>query len=361
MVCIKCKQSIDDDSVYCKYCGKKQTPTPRKALKRANGSGTVYKMSGRRRRPWVAAKNKVIIGYFEQKKEAMEALDRLAGKTLTERYNMTFAEVYDGWKEEHYREIGEKARESYENAFNIFQPLHTALFRNLRTQDFQSVLDGHMTKSYSAVSKYKHLVTQMSQWAIREEICSTNYAAFLKLPENVQKEKEIFSDEDISKLTADGSPAAKLTLMLIYTGMRIGELFSLPLSDYHGDYVIGGEKTKAGRNRVIPISAPARAYFAEMAEAADGPLLISGYNGQRSVQNFREREFYPLLSRLGISRKTPHSTRHTYASLARRAGVPPEALQKILGHADYQTTANIYVHTDILDLISAADKISVTC
>lgn len=45
-------------------------------------------------------------------------------------------------------------------------------------------------------------------------------------------------------MEAAGTPAAKLTLMLIYTGMRIGEMFSLPLSGYHESYVIGGEKQK---------------------------------------------------------------------------------------------------------------------
>ncbi len=48
---------------------------------------------------------------------------------------------------------------------------------------------------------------------------------------------------EISKLEADGSDTAKIILMLIYTGMRIGELFSLPTKDYHKDYVIGGKKT----------------------------------------------------------------------------------------------------------------------
>ena len=59
---------------------------------------------------------------------------------------------------------------------------------------------------------------------------------------------------------------------------------------------------------------------------------------------------------LGISRKTPHSTRHTYASRARRDGMPPELLQKILGHSDYTTTANIYVHTDVQELINAVEN-----
>ena len=143
--------------------------------------------------------------------------------------------------------------------------------------------------------------------------------------------------------------------MLIYTGMRIGELFALTLDDYHGRYVVGGEKTEAGRNRVIPICPEGRGYFQYFAEQATGAQLLSGYAGQHTPNNFRRRDYYPLLNKLEITRKTPHATRHTYASRARKAGMPPEVLQKILGHADYHTTASIYVHTDVEELLRAVE------
>ena len=84
-------------------------------------------------------------------------------------------------------------------------------------------------------------------------------------------------------------------------------------------------------------------------------MLLSGYTGQRVPNNFRRRDYYPLLDKLGIDRKTPHAARHTYASRARQSGMPPEILQKILGHADYSTTANIYVHTDVEELVKAVE------
>ncbi len=357
MNCIRCKAELPAGAIYCPVCGKKQTGTPpRKALKRANGTGTVYKLSGRRRRPWVAAKNKVIIGYYERKTDAIEALEKLSGRDLSGRYNMTFAEVFEIWKAEHYQEIGEKGVEGYNRAFAVFAPLHAKKFRDLRTADFQSALDSHMKKSHSTVSKYKQLITQMSQWAIREEICTTNFAKFVRLPENVKKGKDIFTDQEIAKLEADNSETAKIVLMLIYTGMRIGELFSLPLADYHGTYVVGGEKTEAGRNRIIPIRPEGRRCFAYFAQQADGPLLLSGYTGQHRPENYRKRDYYPLLKKLGIPQKNPHCTRHTYASWARKQGMAPETLQKILGHADYSTTANIYVHTDADELIQAVEN-----
>ena len=354
-VCKKCNAELPDGAAYCPVCGRRQTPDVRKALKRANGMGTVYKLQGRRRRPWVAAKNRVPLGYYDTKTAALEALNRIAAMDLTEKYNMTFAAVFEAWKQEHYRDITQAGIATYDHAFKVFEELHDKKFRTLRTADFQRVMDRHMHKTHSTLSKYKQLLTQMSRWAMREEIITTNFATYVRLPENVTKEKEIFTAAEVAALEADGCDAAKIVLMLIYTGMRIGELFQLPLADYHETYVVGGEKTAAGRNRVIPIRPEGRAYFAYFAAIATGELLLSGYTGNQDTHNFRNRDYYPLLKRLGIARKSPHATRHTYASEARRLGMPPEILQRILGHASYATTANIYVHTEIETLIAAVE------
>ena len=355
MECIKCKKDIPDGSVFCCWCGKQQQTTQRKALKRANGTGTVYKLQGRRTRPWVAAKGKTIIGNYDKKTAALDALALLQVRSIDEIYNWTFKQVYEAWKDEHFRDIGAKGIESYERAYDVFEPLHDRKFRELRTADYQIVIDKYSDKSHSLLSKFKQLATQMSQWGIRQELITTNFASFIKLPENVKKEKEIFSEEDIQKLEADGSQAAKLALMMVYTGMRIGELFGLRTENVHETYVIGGEKTEAGRNRIIPIRSEGRKYFAEFKGRAKGELLISGYAGQKVIANFRKRDYYPLLERLGISKKTPHATRHTFASWAVANNIKPELLQKMLGHADYSTTANIYEHFDIDQLVNAID------
>lgn len=355
MQCRKCHADIPAGSIYCMFCGAKQFRENRKALKRPNGTGTVYKLSGKRKRPWAAARSKVLIGYYETKTAALEALNKLSGKDVAQRYNMTFAEVFEEWKREHYRDITDAGRSTYERSFAVFEPLHKKKFRDLKTADFQAVIDQHMSKTHSTVSKYKQLITQMSKWAIREEIITTNFASYVKLPENAKKEKEIFTEEEIAKLEANGSETAKIILMMIYTGMRIGELFALTVSDCHDTYVIGGEKTDAGRNRVIPIRPEGREYFRYFIRNAESEQLLSGYTGQRVPSNFRRRDYYPLLKKLGISEKSPHAARHTYASRARKSGMPPEILQKILGHADYNTTANIYVHTDIEELIKAVE------
>ncbi len=55
---------------------------------------------------------------------------------------------------------------------------------------------------------------------------------------------------------------------------------------------------------------------------------------------------------------TPHSTRHTFASLAVEAGIRPEFLQPIIGHANYATTINIYHHSNIGGLRAEMQKLT---
>jgi integrase len=356
--CSKCAAPLPEGAVYCPACGKKQTSTPaRKALKRANGMGTVYKLQGRRKRPWVAARNKLIIGYYPSKTEALEALEQLSGQKLTWRYNLTFSEVYEEWQKEHFRKLGPDGKAQYERAYDVFAPLHDRKFRELRTADFQAVIDRHMNKSHSTVSKHKQLITQMSKWAIREGLITTDLASFVQLPEAIKKEKQIFTDDEIRRIEADGSEESRIVCMLLATGMRIGELFHLKLTDYHGNYVIGGSKTDAGRNRVIPIRPEGKAHFAYFAEQSAGKeRLLDGYHGNHDPANFRGREYKTLLKRLGIDQaKTPHATRHTYTTRAVKESLSPEVLQKVLGHTDYSTTANIYTHIAPEDLVKAVN------
>ncbi len=127
-VCVnrRCSAELPEGAVYCPLCGKKQEREPRKALKRPNGAGTVYKLSGRRRRPWVAAKNKVIFS----KSAGLEALSKLAGVNPNDRYNMTFEQIFTEWSAEHFKTIGPHGIPSYKDAFRILGPLHNKKFRS---------------------------------------------------------------------------------------------------------------------------------------------------------------------------------------------------------------------------------------
>lgn len=361
MQCRKCREQLPEGAAFCPSCGTKQQTASKKHLKRPNGFGTIYKLSGRRRKPWAIRKDGQYLGAYETRTAALEALDKMAGTPVRDTYNYTFADVFKAWKPEHFPELTDAGRTQYEHDFDtIFKELHDRKFRELRTADFQAILDRYADRSVSTVNKYKQLLTQMGKWAMREEIVTANFASFCKLHGRASKAQEPMTDEEISRIekAAETNEAAKIVCMLLSTGMRIGELFRLPLADYHGDYVVGGEKTKAGRDRIIPIREEGRPHFEYFARQSEGmELLLDSYAGNRDLANFRKRDYARLLDELKIPRsKSPRSTRTTYGTRAVAENLAPAVLQKVMGHKDFSTTQKHYNRPDAAVLVKAVSR-----
>lgn len=365
MVCIKCQKAIPEDGLYCPYCGKKQQAQKRKKKKRVNGSGSVCRKPGNRSKPWEAQKAGVYIGAYATKYEAEQALLRLADLPISETLNLTFEQVYQKWFPEHSRTITAKGAEGYATAYKHCQSLYPRIFRKLRTSDFQGIIMEMEEKGLSNAScaKVLQLFGQLSAWAIREEICHTDYSRFVQLTPQQKTEKRVFSAGQIAALQSSALPAAKIALLLIATGCRPNELFSVPLSNCFGSYFISGSKTEAGRNRIIPVSALGLpAYQSLLASATQNGCakLIDAYAGNHTYSNFAKRDWKELMTSLGIEGMTPYNCRHTFATLAVKSGVKPEILQRILGHSDYNTTATIYTHLDIAAILEESKKVTVT-
>lgn len=365
MVCIKCQKAIPEDGLYCPYCGKKQQAQKRKKKKRVNGSGSVCRKPGNRSKPWEAQKAGVYIGAYATKYEAEQALLRLADLPISETLNLTFEQVYQKWFPEHSRTITAKGAEGYATAYKHCQSLYPRIFRKLRTSDFQGIIVEMEEKGLSNAScaKVLQLFGQLSAWAIREEICHTDYSRFVQLTPQQKTEKRVFSAEQIAALQSSALPAAKIALLLIATGCRPNELFSVPLSNCFGSYFISGSKTEAGRNRIIPVSALGLpAYQSLLASATQNGCakLIDAYAGNHTYSNFAKRDWKELMASLSIEGMTPYNCRHTFATLAVKSGVKPEILQRILGHSDYNTTATIYTHLDIAAILEESKKVTVT-
>lgn len=69
------------------------------------------------------------------------------------------------------------------------------------------------------------------------------------------------------------------------------------------------------------------------------------------------RHLKKILTELGIKPIKFHALRHTYATRLFEAGVPPKTVQKLMGHADIETTMNIYTHVMGEQKTDAVDKI----
>lgn len=360
MECIKCKKPLQEDFIWCPYCGKKQT-AERKHKKRANNTGTVYKREGNLERPWIAKKNNIYIGAYKTRTEAQKALDRLTDTTVNEKYNMTFLQVYEAWKPIHERKVSASQMSCYTMAFNNCVPLHDQQFRKLRKSDFQNqiILMEEAGKSKSACEKMKQLFSQMSKYALAEDIIQTNHSQNLGTAAKQLSTKEVFLEADIKAIQQSENRGKDIVLILIACGCRPNELFNALLLNCHEDYFIGGSKTKMGTDRPIMVSPDGlEAYRALRQKAIEnkGKKLIDGFSGNKNLHNFTKREFKDLMQEIGRPDVSMYSCRHTYITNAVRCGVDQRVLQQIIGHVDSETT-KLYTHLNVDDLREQTQKI----
>lgn len=361
MLCIKCKAELPSGAVFCPACGKKQTQEPRKYKKRANGTGSISKLSGKRAKPWLARRNGVCIGTYSTRTEAQKALERVTDATITDKYNMTFAQIYAAWKPIQERKVSKSQMSCYITAYNNCPELHTVQFRKIRKSDFQSAIIRleQAGKSKSTCEKMRQLFSQLSKWALAEDIIQTNHSLHLETVAKQLSTKEIFLPADIEAIRKSQSRGAPIVLVLIACGCRPNELFNALLINCHDDYFIGGSKTEAGTDRPIVVSADGlESYKALRARAVKnrGDKLIDGFEGNRNLHNFAKREFRELMREIGRPEMTMYSCRHTYITNAARSGVDQRALQQMVGHVDKETT-KIYTHLNVDDLRAESQKI----
>ena len=363
MQCVRCSRTVPDGARFCPFCGKRQISAPapqRRTRRRPKGSGTVYKSPGHRSRPWGAyAADRTPIGYYATSTEAVAALDAFNAKKLSARSaTRTFADIYSAWSALHFQTIGPSGRSSYEAAYDKARPLWNRRMSDLKTEDYQEIIETLKAAglSRSMCEKQRQLFSQLCKYAMQQDIIHTNYAEGLRLPAAQDQDTRVLSDDEIERIRRTVpdkrlGETARITLALIYTGMRMNELLLARVENYHGDYLVAGEKTDAGRDRVIPIHSAVRPYFDTWAAGRDTGFLLSTPNGAPRDHNNVRKSFNSLMHKLGIAGVTPHTCRHTAATKMAASGLPPEVTKQILGHADIATTLNIYTHPDTANLV----------
>lgn len=358
--CIKCKAALPEGAIFCPTCGKKQE-AERKHRKRANGTGTIYKLPGNRKKPWQARKNNINIGTFATRAEAQKALERLTDSHVSEVFNLSFADIYERWKPEHERTVSKHSMDNYRSAFRDCVELHDRIFRSIRTSEFQKVIIRmeQEDKSKSTCEKMLQLFGQLSGWAIREGIQTVNYSAFCNVAAEQKSTGRVFPKEAVQRMQQSNNKAAKIALVLLATGCRGNELFKVPLEDCRDGYFIGGSKSAAGRGRVIAVAPVGLAAYRQLVEESQrkgGARLIDGYSGNKIYSNYAKRDFAELMEDLKLDGYTPYDLRHTFATKAKKGGLDPQILRRQMGHADLKTTDKYYTHLDAEDILGAVEK-----
>ncbi|MBR1445174.1 MAG: site-specific integrase, partial [Firmicutes bacterium] len=204
-------------------------------MKRANNTGSIYKMSGNRRRKYTAVityydeddkMRRKYLGYYKTLKEAQTALD----KYIADPYiitNITFAQAFEKWSEKAFRKGSYQKQASYRAAFKKCSNLHNMKVREIKLSHLQAVVDELAGFSRSTIYNVKIVISGVFTYCIRNEYINKDYSRYIELPESgAKKVRRIFTDREIKALwdIHDKNDTIAIILILIYTGYRINEL-----------------------------------------------------------------------------------------------------------------------------------------
>lgn len=354
-------------------------------MKNPNGYGATYKLPGRRRKPWVArittgwktviatrGKRKgqevprqvyQIIGYFETRQQARDALALHRVSPAAPKVNMTLAEVYAEWSAGKYKYISKATENNYRAAWKYMAKYEKAKFADLRAGHWQEVIDTCKEQglSKSSIEKIRTLAVMLSDHAMKNDIINKNYATLVDMPKFETVKKERFTDLEVLQMEKKAAdvPWADTVLILIYTGLRISEMLGLTRFNIDMDkqVITGGIKTDAGKDRVIPIHPKIKAYVQTWLDRNGDALICNDQGKKISAKKYREDYYYPALDAMEIRRLTPHACRHTFCSRLADAGVDPLYIKELAGHAQYSFTADKYTHPDFERLKQAISKL----
>ena len=351
-------------------------------MKLPNGYGTVKKMSGKRRRPYVV--KKTVGWHYDEVKDKMiqdqmtigYAATRAEGLQMLAEYNnnpfdlkaskVTFQEGYERRSKEKFPTISHSNVKGYEASYKVCGSLYTNVFRDMKLVDLQTVVDT-CGKNYPTLKKLKSLFSQLYEYAMKNDICSKDYSEFVDIVKYKDKNPDKrdhnkFTKEEIERLwTLAEDPHYQIVLMLIYNGCRISEFLDLKKEDVHLDeqyFDVIASKTENGL-RKVPIADKLLPFYKAWFDGSECEYLLHTPDQKHfDYRNYYDSYFTPLMEQLGFDHK-PHDTRHTCISKLTEAHVDQTMIKKIVGHSGAMTlTERVYTHLDIETLVEAINKIT---
>ncbi len=202
---------------------------------------------------------------------------------------------------------------------------------------------------------------QFHRFLLAEGVRGDDPTSVLDAPRLGRPLPKLLGEEEMTALIAaarrrSGPEGARLLCIveLLYaTGLRVSELVTLPLARLKDERVLI-VRGKGGKERLVPLSEPARAALAAYS-AVRGAFLRQGedsrflFPSRGGDGHLTRRRCGQLLKELALAagidpaRVSPHVLRHAFASHLLGHGADLRSVQKMLGHADIATT-QIYTH-----------------
>ena len=347
-------------------------------MKLPNGFGSVYKLSGSRRNPWAARKTTgwtyeegkersypiyKFIGFYRTKAEALQALaDYNKDPYDLQAESLTLEELYDQWSEQYFETVVPATVRTARAAWKLCEPIKDMKVQDIKLIHLQKIAD-ESGKNTPTLKNFKKIISVMYKWGVINEIVPPDKHSMISHL-NVKKAgnpnkipRKTFTSEEIDDLWAEPADSfASVVLIMIFTGVRIGEITGLKKEDVHLEeqyFEIRKAKTAAGI-RQVPIAnklVPLFQYWMErpcdylICDDADNPFLE-----HRGYVRFTDTYW----KQYSFDHK-PHDTRHTCITMLTEAGVDERTIRQIVGHKGAGVTQAVYTHIPLKAKIDAVN------
>ena len=345
--------------------GGEKMPKCKHFNRRPNNSGTIVKLSGKRRKPFCA---KVTTGYdvstgkqiqksigtFETWEEANLQLSLYTTTHHTNAEEATFNTVYLLWFEKYQEKVGALRVKQIDQVYNThFDSIKLLPIEEVTLYKMQAIVDklreeGRVAK---VLQNIKFICCHVFEYAVIHQIIDRNkdFSQYIDTSTNTKDKNPhvALTREEISMLWTHSNDAnVQIVLVAIYTGCRPNELFNLDWDKYQYEYFFGGSKTEAGRNRIIPIHSRIRPFFKK---------AIKYLQSYKTYESWKENRFKRLKYQYSMDHSF-YDFRHTFSTIAKESGMSDNARAKIMGHKLGNITDDVYTHESIEYLCNEMEK-----
>lgn len=340
-------------------------------MKNANGTGSIIKLGGNRRRPYAlkittgytidGKQSRKIIGYYATKKDALNGLLEYNQNKNIFISDMTFKNTYDMWSKNHFENVSKQTIKTIKNIYNSYVfKFNNYKIKDIKLIELQSFINVLKDSGLSTgtLKQVKSVLNMVFNYALKNEYINKNMIEFLDIGKHKKVlERKIFTNEEIKILwDNEGQRDIDVILILIYTGLRVNELLTLENTKINIEcrYIRAGSKTEAGKDRLIPISYKILPLITRYIKL-NNKYLFQTKTGNFLMYNNYRQNFKKIIKKIGLQEHTIHDTRHTFATLLSNVDANKTSIKNIIGHSDYGITEKIYTHKDIEELKKAID------
>lgn len=321
-------------------------------MKSANGTGSIYKKNIKSGVRYVlkvsfwdseSQKLKRKTKQFQTRREAEEERQKYLLNKGAYIKTVKFGTVVEIWKNKKFEKLSKNGINSYKTNIKKLKPLEEMDIKEIKRGDIERLINGETVGTRKIL---KSILKNIFKEALKMDLIIKNIVDEIEVHTEKIYKKNIFTEKEIDLLWRNLEvKGVKETLVLIYTGMRKAEFDNLTIYNIKNDYIeILKSKTENGI-RKIPIIDEIKPILKDLINQAlerkDNKISRYNYRGL----NYILKESLPKKIK-GISKHTPHETRHTTATVLNEKGIPLDLIAKMLGHSNGIITEKVYIHED---------------